>query len=105
MISYRFLLYSTTILYDINVIVLTCMGMSALPDMYAMAGSPMAIGARIKGIHIRQSTHARVITVTLLALLKSAQILIASAHSTYILTDAHFDCGIFNDVGIMLCTL
>ena len=32
--------------------------------------------------------------VTLLALLKSAQTLIATAHSTYILKDAHCDCGI-----------
>jgi len=71
------------------------MGTSALPDMYAMARGPTAAGARVKGIHIRQSTHAHVITnVTLLALLKSTQTLIASAHSTNILKDAHFDCGI-----------
>ena len=35
-----------------------------------------------------------------LALLKSAQTLISSAHSTYILKDAHCDCGY--DVGIII---
>ena len=49
------------------------MGTSALRDIYAR--SPRA-------------------ATTLLALLKSAQTLIASDHSTYILKDAHCDCGI-----------
>jgi len=70
------------------------MGTSALSDMYAR--SPRAAGPRAKGIHIRQSMSAHVITNMLhfLALLKSAQTLISSAHSTYMLKDAHCDCGI-----------
>ena len=38
------------------------MGTRALPDMYAL--SPRACGPRASGIHIRQSTHAHVITYT-----------------------------------------
>ena len=38
------------------------MGTRALPDMYAL--SPRACGPRASGIHIRQSTRARVITYT-----------------------------------------
>ena len=57
------------------------MGMSALLDLYAR--SP-----RADGMHIRQSMSAHVMTnnnyVTLLTLLKSAQTIIESAHSTYI---------------------
>ena len=61
------------------------MGMSDLPDMYAR--SP-----RAEGIHIRQSTSAHVINTS--GTLKICQTLIVSAHSTYILKDAHCDCGI-----------
>ena len=61
------------------------MDTSALPDMYAR--SP-----RAEGIHIRQRTSAHVITNMLH--FWPAQILIAPAHSTYILKDAHCDCGI-----------
>ena len=38
------------------------MGTRALPDMYAL--SPWACGPRALDIHIRQSTHAHVTTIT-----------------------------------------
>ena len=62
------------------------MGTSALPDMYAR--SP-----RAEGMHIRQSVSAHVIT-NMLHFWHSSQTLIELAHSTYILKDAHCDCGI-----------
>ena len=83
-------LFLVSFLYNMitHICIIYNMSTNALPDMYAR--SP-----RAEGIHIRQSTSAHVITsVTFLALLKSAQTLIASAHSTYILKDAHCDCGI-----------
>ena len=59
MISYRSLLYNTTVLYD-------NMGIRALPDMYAL--SPWACGPQASGIHIRQNTRAHVITYTYYAI-------------------------------------
>ena len=66
------------------------MDTSALPDMYARG--PRAAGPRAEDIHIRQGTSAYVITNMLH--FWPAQILIAPAPSTYILKDAHCDCGI-----------
>ena len=66
------------------------MGSSALPDMYAR--SPRAAGPRAEGIHIRQSTSAHVITNMLH--FGTLEICTNLAHPTYILKDAHCDCGI-----------
>ena len=62
------------------------MGTSALPDMYAR--SQRVAGQRAEGIHIRQSTSALVLT-NMLHFLKSAQILITLANSTYIYSRMH----------------
>ena len=40
------------------------MGTHALPDMYTI--SPLACGPRASGIHIRQTIHAHVMTITLI---------------------------------------
>ena len=45
----------------LHVIVIPCMGMSGLPDMYTQ--SPRAAGPRAEGVHIRQTTNAHGITV------------------------------------------
>ena len=48
------------------------------------ARTPRTANPKAESIHIRQSTSAHVITnVILLAHLKSAEVLIESAHSTY----------------------
>ena len=51
-------------------------GMSDLPDMYAL--SPQACGARAVGIHIRQITHAYVTTITCIYIMYISRLTVVS---------------------------